>query len=86
MTFRVFWFPQADEELQQLLADPSDRTVISAAVERIDRSLAKHPTQFGESRGEDTYIAFERPLGVLYEVDRHNDTVVVVAVWRINRK
>lgn len=82
MNYRVFWAPHAEQRLEEILQDVSDRALHAAAARDIDQQLAADPLRFGESRFDAVRIGFVRPLGVQYEV--LDDAVIVYDVWRID--
>ena len=62
-------------------AGASLRRAILQATQRLDARLAGDPHGEGESRGERIRILFERPLGVLFEVDEEKRLVRVLRSW-----
>jgi hypothetical protein len=87
MQYRVLWSPYAEEQLEQLFAESTERfaSVIADAVREIDGLLLDSPDAFGESRYDAMRIGFVNPLGVDFEVIDDLRTVVVHDVWRITR-
>jgi plasmid stabilization system protein ParE len=83
MSYRVFWEPHAELQLEKILGATADQAKIVAAARTIDRQLATAPLEFGESRFDTVRITFERPLGVLYDVLADVETVIVYEVWLI---
>ena len=83
MNNRVFWDPHAESQLEQILSNEALQTRILAAARAIDGQLLTAPLNFGESRFDTFRIAFERPLGVLFEVQGDVRTVIVYEVWLI---
>jgi hypothetical protein len=86
MTYRVFWSPYAEEQLERVLQDENALTALVTAIREINRSLAVDPIGFGESRFESVRVGFNRPLGVQYDVLEDVRTVIVDLVWRIDQK
>ena len=86
MSFRVFWAPYAEQQLEQILRRSVDQTRLVEAAYAIDQRLAKEPLAFGESRYDTVRIAFERPLAIQYEVLEDVATVIVYDVWQIDVK
>jgi hypothetical protein len=82
MSYRVFWAPHADEQLDAILRVAVDQPQIAAAARAIDTRLVTNPSDLGESRHEKVRIAFVRPLGVEFEVLEDVKTVIVYEVWR----
>jgi mRNA-degrading endonuclease RelE of RelBE toxin-antitoxin system len=86
MSYRVFWSPQAEEQIERLASAASEPSRVATAARLIDSQLAKDPIEFGESRYDAVRVAFKRPLGIQYEVLEDVKTVVVYSVWRIDMK
>jgi hypothetical protein len=66
--------------------DAGDREAITNVARALDRRLARNPMEQGESRPNGLRIAFELPLGVLYEIREDQRLVQVVAVWRVHTR
>ena len=81
MKYQVDWNDDAAADLAQLWIDATDRGLISEAAHRLDLALAESPLALGESRLGHIRIAFSAPLGIEFEVDESNHTVLVIAVW-----
>lgn len=86
MSYRVFWSPHAEEQLERLLLGAFDQSHLAAVARAIDQRLTRDPLTFGESRFDTVRIAFERPLAIHYEVLEDVETVIVYDVWRIDVK
>jgi hypothetical protein len=86
MSYRVFWSPHAEGQLERLLLGASNLPRLAESAREIDQRLAREPLKFGESRFEAVRIAFERPLAIHYEVLEDVETVIVYDVWRIDVK
>jgi plasmid stabilization system protein ParE len=84
MSFRVFWSPHAEQQLEEILRDIGSQSQVAPAAREIDRFLAHDPARFGESRYDTVRIGFVRPLGVPFEVLEDVHTVIVYDVWRID--
>ncbi|CAN5577973.1 hypothetical protein BH10PLA2_BH10PLA2_08280 [soil metagenome] len=80
--YTVNWLPSAERELATLWNTASDRSAIAATADAIDNALARNPLAVGESRKENTRIAFEPPLVVVFDVNEAARHVVVWDVWR----
>lgn len=82
--FTVLWHPNADDNLTELwmAADSAVRAEITAASHQITLALRTNPFTVGESREGNDRIAFEGPLGFLFEGNEDDRTVTVYAVWR----
>jgi plasmid stabilization system protein ParE len=85
VSYRVFWAPHAEQQLDAILRDQAVQRRVAAAARHIDLSLAKNPANFGESKHDTVRIAFELPLGVHFEVLEDVRTVIVYHVWRTDR-
>ncbi len=83
MKYRVLWEPHAEAQLEQILSEADDHAKVVVAARAIDGHLLNTPVEYGESRFEAVRIAFERPLGVLFEVLDDVRTVIVYEVWII---
>jgi hypothetical protein len=84
VTYTVVWAPDAEKELARLWNDAaSDRQAISDASDFLDRSLARNPVGFGESRPSGVRIAHCLPLGIRFAVSENDRVVRVVAVWLV---
>jgi hypothetical protein len=86
MSYRVFWTPEAEASLANLLHESEAPRELAAVAKEIDRHLTEDPVHFGESRLQSVRMAFIRPLGVQFDVLDDVQTVIVDAVWRIDRK
>ena len=84
MTWHVAWRRSARNDLATLWLDPSSRSAITAAANRIDFLLARDPEGVGESRDNDRHILIELPLAVIYKIKPAERKVIVVRVWRIS--
>ena len=62
-------------------ADSGLRAAITTAVDQIDVHLQDSPASKGESRSEGRRILLLSPLGILYQVEPENQTVVVLRMW-----
>ena len=81
----VRWTAEARTELADiwLHADSAQRRAVAAAAHAIDRRLAINPDDEGESRDVGCRVLFERPLGIMFHVQRRPPVVHVVRVWKI---
>ena len=86
MSFHVFWIPQADQQLQDLLQTAEDAGSLLKSVKEINKALSTFPKIFGESRTEDVRVAFVHPLALLFQIVAESDNVIVLAIWRIDPK
>jgi plasmid stabilization system protein ParE len=83
MKFTVDWRPRAEQKLADIWNNAADRAAITGAADYIDFVLERDPLTAGESRPGNIRILIERPLAVYYRVDRKNNEVLVLSVWRV---
>lgn len=86
MSHRVFWSPNVEQRLEEILQDRVAQTQNAAAAKEIDQHLSHNPIGFGESRYDAVRVGFVLPLGVQYEVLKDVRTVIVYDVWRIDMR
>lgn len=86
MNYRVFWTPDAEASLEKLFRESEAPRELAAVAQEINRNLTTDPFHFGESRLQSVRVAFVQPLGVQFDVLDDVHTVIVDAVWRIDRK
>jgi hypothetical protein len=86
MIHHVFWFPDADKKLQEIVAETDDKDDLALVIKKLDRWLSRFPQDVGESRFENVRLGFLPPLGILFEILENPPTVIVVDVWRTDRK
>ena len=86
MTYRVFWTPDAERWLKDILRNSVVPKIIVTAAREIDQTLALTPLAFGESRFENVRIGFQRPLGIHFELLEDVRSVIVFDVWRTDRQ
>ena len=80
--YEVRWLPAAEQSLANIWNNASDRAAVAAAADELDVARARNPTSSGESRDENTRIAFAKPLALLFDIDDSNRLVRVWDVWR----
>lgn len=83
MKHRVFWSPRAEQRLEEIAIVAADPTAVVAAARAIDKRLVHDPRNLGESREENTRIAFQGTLGIHFEVLDDVQTAIVLDVWRV---
>jgi hypothetical protein len=81
MSYTVEWLPDAEQELAAIWLGAADHTAVTSAAHRIDTRLLADPEHEGESRSLGQRILFDKPLGVLYQVDAGRRHVDVIHVW-----
>ncbi len=86
MKYRVFWSPDAEIQLETILAVAGYRVDCASAARDVDGHLMSDPFGFGESRYDDVRVGFVLPLGVEYEVLKDVRTVIVHGAWRIGNR
>lgn len=86
MKYTVIWLPDTIDELAILWSNPSLRTAVTNAADRIDLLLSEHPTEVGESRSNDRRILLESPLGVTYRIKDADMKVYVLRVWCFRKR
>lgn len=85
MRHYVFYVPNADKKLQELIADSADPKDLVKVAKEIDRWLVFRPLEFGESRYANVRVAFVKPLGIQFELLDDPPTVIVLDIWRTDR-
>ena len=86
MKYSVRWVTKAEFELARLWLNAADRAAITSAANEIDARLAINPDVEGESRSGGRRILLVAPLGGTYDV-RHADRVVLVLdVWKFEKR
>lgn len=63
MKYSIRWREEASDELATiwLKAESGGRRQVTEAADAIDKALANHPTECGESRGEKRRILYVEP-------------------------
>lgn len=85
MNYTVVWRRDAENQLTALWIRAVNKTAIPGYVDQIDRILGRDPHDQGESRNENTRLAFFRPLCVRYRIDEAAKTVTVVSIKWVGR-
>jgi hypothetical protein len=85
MNYTVVWRREAEAQLIALWLRAANKDAIVGYVDQIDRILARDPSEQGESRNENTRLAFFRPLCVRYQIDEAAKQVTVVAIKWVGR-
>lgn len=88
MKYRILWNPDAEEILDDILKNcfSAERIKLLQAVRAINFALVNDPYEVSESRSEAIRIAFEFPLGVYFELMEDVWTVIVIDIWRTDRR
>ncbi len=85
MNYTAVWRREAEAQLMTLWLRALNKTAVAGYVEQIDRILQRDPHEQGESRNENTQLAFFRPLCVRYQIDDAARTVTVVSIKWVGR-
>ncbi len=85
MNYTAVWRREAEAQLMTLWLRALNKTAVAGYVEQIDRILQRNPHGQGESRNENTRLAFFRPLCVRYQIDDAARTVTVVSIKWVGR-
>ena len=80
MSFTVVWKPDAEDDLADRWLTTVDRSAVADAANHLEQTLATDPLAAGESREGMTRVAFEGPLGVVYDVSEADRLVTVLQV------
>jgi hypothetical protein len=82
VTWRVSWTVVAEQELTDIWMVEPDQDAIPRAANALDLRLEQSADTLGESRSANRRVAFEPPLGILFEVFPASQLVRVLHVWR----
>jgi hypothetical protein len=58
---------------------------MTSSTHKLDDRLQHNPLSEGESRERGRRVAFESPLGIVFEVDAEKKKVRVLNVWRFDK-
>jgi hypothetical protein len=83
MNYHVIWKAVAEQKLADMWNHSQDRGRVAAAADSFDAAVQREPLNVGESRAGRTRVAFEGPLGFVFDVFPDSRRVVVKAVWRV---
>jgi hypothetical protein len=83
MNYTVRWRRSATNALANIWNQAPDRQAVTDAANRIDRELARDPSNLGESRSRGRRIVIDLPLAVIFKVDEARRRVLVVRVRRL---
>lgn len=81
MNFRVFWLPDAVNELAALWIASGKRNEVTQAATQLDQLLMEQGPEAGESRSDQRRIAFSSPLAVIFRYEASSHTILVSRVW-----
>ncbi len=84
MRYTVTWHPDAEDELADLWMRSADRQAVTDAARRLDQLLGNDPQSVGESRRGISRIAFDDPLGIVFDLLEDDRLVTVLQVWSID--
>ncbi|HET6573910.1 MAG TPA: hypothetical protein VFG68_09930 [Fimbriiglobus sp.] len=85
MNYTVAWRREAEDQFTALWIRSVDKNAMTGYMDQIDRILGRDPHDQGESRNENTRLAFFRPLVVRYQIDEATMTVTVVSIKWVGR-
>lgn len=85
MNYTVTWRKEAETQLTVLYLRALNKSAIAGYSDQIDRILGRDPLDQGESRNENTRLAFFRPLAVRYAVNDEAKVVTVIAIKWVGR-
>lgn len=80
MIYTVTWLPAAENELAAIWVASGRRAEVTAAATALDHRLGVNGPDEGESRDDDTRLAFEPPLVIFFRADHTARTVAVAHV------
>jgi plasmid stabilization system protein ParE len=87
MKYRLFWSPEADQEIERIVNSESRmKHLLGEAIRSINKQLISDPLNFGESRPDGVRIGFKQPLAFFYEVLEDVQSVILLAIWRTDRR
>jgi hypothetical protein len=79
-SWQLKWKPQALRELASLYNNSADKNLITQTIHRMEETLRRNPTAYGESRKGLQRMAFEKPLCINFEVIPDDEKVIVISV------
>jgi hypothetical protein len=83
MSYLVRWKPAAERQLARIWTDATDKAAVTRAADAFDATIQRAPLNVGESRPGRSRIAYNTPLGFLFDVYPESGEVEVISVWRI---
>jgi len=87
MKYRILWLPDAEENLAKILDDEGRlKFLLGDTVRMISQKLMWKPHAFGESREAGYFVGFVQPLAISYQIHDDVRTVVVIGIWRTDRR
>ena len=84
MKYEVIWKSTAIAELAEIWNRADDRAAMTEAADELDESLQSQPFEVGESRFDNFRIAFQEPIGIIFEVIESKQQVFVLRVWAVD--
>ena len=85
MNYTVVWRREAEDQFTALWIRPVNKNAMTGYMDQIDHILGRDPHDQGESRNENTRLAFFRPLCVRYQIDETAKAVYVVSIKWVGR-
>jgi hypothetical protein len=88
VSYAIHWRKAALDDLAAswLNADAFQRTAITRAAHSIEQELKARPHQKGESRPDGERIIFCAPIGVLFQVEEQDRSVIIEQAWLFNAR
>jgi plasmid stabilization system protein ParE len=87
MNYRLFWSPEADQEIELIVKNQNRfQQLLGDTIRSINQQLVTDPLDFSESRPDGVRIGFKDPLAFYYEVLEDVRTVILLTIWRIDRR
>ena len=84
MKYVVVWPDEIAQELAAVWLAAADPSASAASTHRLEQLLERDPLHTGESRGSSVNrVAFDRPVGIAFEVVEDDKRVVVRNVFLI---
>jgi mRNA-degrading endonuclease RelE of RelBE toxin-antitoxin system len=83
--YEVVWDNEAENELLRLWLQARDRAYVRETVDAFDERLAQYPYLFGESREENSRVAFVGDFVFSYRIDPQSRVVTVQTISRLQR-
>lgn len=87
MKYRLFWSPEAEQQIERIVNNEDRfKLLLGEKIRAINKQLVTDPLAFGESRLDGTRIDFIKPLAFTYEVLEDVRTVILLFIWRTDRR
>jgi hypothetical protein len=86
MRYRVFWTPDAENDLATLWLDAADRDEIARVSNQIDNLLGEDAHLQGELREEISRVLILLPFVVEFDVVEVGQAVFVTGFWKTSNR